>query len=559
MRMTGRPYRQTLKLGLTLSLGLSVGVLSALPGWSREAPVSQSLWGYSGLLNIPTAEVLPARSFDAGLRYFPLNSGLSGVANISPLDNLEAGLVFGVPPANGFSALAASLKYRIVDQARDQPLSLAVGATLLGLNEDPGSYVPGNNAFITVSRGFDWDNIRLVNLHGGFMGGLQGARLFAGLDVPILDLARFKTEYLGMVGGSFQAFNFGLSITPHPSFSIDLGLMQRPNQTFWDRDFILGLSWQGDFGQWLGVAPDKVPDKTQPSPSPQPSPTAAPVRAGQGNVRLRMLDRADITALADVQLTLIPQGGSEVYRATTDISGEARFERLPSGNYEVRAERSGWNPEVRLISVQPDLETFLELALSGQLGSIQGNIEVAGGGTPGELSLELLNQTERSVRRESVSGSTYRLEQIAPGPYTLVVRQGGEERLRLQIRVKGNSESQYDLNLPPMPRPEPTPVASVAPTPAPTAVPVAPVSASISGTIKDKQQKLVSGARLELKNDDLLVITLTTPEGKYIFRDIPQGVYRLTLSKEGFKPRVFQLTITKSEALEHNFDLEPEK
>ncbi|MBF2052903.1 MAG: carboxypeptidase regulatory-like domain-containing protein [Candidatus Sericytochromatia bacterium] len=549
MGLTGSLCKQGLKLGL----GLGFGLLSALPGWGLESPVSQSLWGYSGLLNVPTADVLPAQSVYTGLRYFPLNSGLSGVANISPLDNLEAGLVFGVPPANGFSALAASLKYRMMDQARDQPLSLAVGATLLGLNEDPGSYVPGNNAFISVSRGFDWDNIRLVNLHGGFMGGLQGARLFAGLDVPILDLARFKTEYLGMVGGSFQAFNFGLSITPHPSFSIDLGLMQRPNQTFWDRDFVLGIAWHGDFGHLLAASPEPVPDK------PQPTPSAQPARPGQGDVRLRILDRSDIVALKDVAITLSQQGSSEVYRGQTDINGEVRFERLPSGNYEVRAERSGWNPEVRLISVQADLETFLELALSGQLGSIQGNIEVAGGGTPGELSLELLNQTERSVRRESVSGSSYRLENIAPGPYTLVVRQSGEERLRLQIRVKGNAESQYDLSLPPAPQPVPTPATSAAPTPAPTAVPAAPVLASVSGTIKDKQQNLIGGARLELKNDDLLVITLTTPEGKYIFRDIPQGVYRLTLSKEGFKSRVFQLTITKSEALEHNFDLEPEK
>lgn len=549
MGLTGSLCKQ----GLKLSLGLGFGLLSALPGWGMESPVSQSLWGYSGLLNIPTADVLPAQSVYTGLRYFPLNSGLSGVANISPLDNLEAGLVFGVPPANGFSALAASIKYRMMDQSRDQPLSLAVGATLLGLNEDPGSYVPGNNAFISVSRGFDWDNIRLVNLHGGFMGGLQGARLFAGLDVPILDLARFKTEYLGMVGGSFQAFNFGLSITPHPSFSIDLGLMQRPHQTFWDRDFVLGIAWHGDFGHLLAASPEPVPDK------PQPTPSAQPARPGQGDVRLRILDRTDIVALEGVAVALSQQGSAEVYRGQTDINGEVRFERLPSGNYEVRAERNGWNPEVRLISVQADLETFLELALSGQLGSIQGNIEVAGGGNPGELSLELLNQTERSVRRESVSGSSYRLEKIAPGPYTLVVRQGGEERLRLQIRVKGNAESQYDLSLPPAPQPVPTPASSAAPTPAPTAVPAAPVSASVSGTIKDKQQNLISGARLELKNDDLLVITLTTPEGKYIFRDIPQGVYRLTLSKEGFKSRVFQLTITKSEALEHNFDLEPEK
>ena len=59
------------------------------------------LWGSSGLLTVPTAEILPSHNFYGALSYFPLNSGLSLAGTVSILDDLEAGLVFGVPPANG--------------------------------------------------------------------------------------------------------------------------------------------------------------------------------------------------------------------------------------------------------------------------------------------------------------------------------------------------------------------------------------------------------------------------------------------------------------------------
>lgn len=163
-------------------------------------PANPSMWGYSGLLNVPTADTLGGRRFYTGLRYFPLNSGLSGTAAVSLFDDFEASLVFGIPPADGFSALAASVKYRFMDQAKGQPLSLAIGASLLGLDtRDQNHDIPGNQLYLMMSRGIDWEQRRVVNLHGGFMGGLGSARLVAGFDVPLGDIARFEMEYLGSV------------------------------------------------------------------------------------------------------------------------------------------------------------------------------------------------------------------------------------------------------------------------------------------------------------------------------------------------------------------------
>lgn len=624
-----------LKQALRRPLTLAAAFLLALPqaaGFAESA--NPALWGTSGLLTVPSADTLETYSYAAQLRYFPLNSGLSGAAMLAPLKNLELGLVFGAPPAQGFSSLAASVKYRILNQAENQPLSLAVGASLIGLGDTP-SYVPGSNAFLMLSRGFDWDKTRIVNLHGGFMGSLSGARLVAGLDVPILDFARIELEYLGNLNLLSQAFNLGVVVTPIPQLTIEAALMQRPTGNFWDRDFVLGLGWHGDWGTWFNLAQPSVNPSAAPSPVPSatalPQPTAAPTlmppAAEKGSVRIRAIDKERITALETAHVTLKQPATGQYFEGNTDISGEIRFERIPIGTYEVQVEKTGWGAELRMLSVQSGLETFLEVPLTGQGGAIYGAIEAVDGQLS-DLDLEIYDPTRLLVRRVNLTSSHYRIEKLPPGAYTLVVKQAGAERLRLNVLVKANAESQYDLTLPPSSQPSPRPTAqpspqatalptpvptplptvqptvqptaqpstqpstqptttpsplptpeptltppplpsssprpspvpsslpSVTPTPAPTAPP-GPVQAQIQGLLKSKAGAVLPGVRLELKNDDLLVITLSTAEGRYIFRDIPQGVYKLSVSKDGYKRRAFQITISKSETLNHDFVLEP--
>ncbi|PKL74934.1 MAG: hypothetical protein CVV27_17985, partial [Candidatus Melainabacteria bacterium HGW-Melainabacteria-1] len=230
----------------------------------------------------------------------------------------------------------------------------------------------------------------------------------------------------------------------------------------------------------------------------------------------------------------------------------------------------------------------------GQGGTVFGSIETAGGGAPGDLDLEVYDAARLMVRRLNLSAANYRIEKLAPGPYTLAVKSAGTERLRINILVKANAESQYDLTLPPdgstpvatptpvptqtpamyspPPTSDPTPVPSGTPSPSPSTDPSAtpsatpspspsappgPVAAQIEGTVKIKDGGLLPGVRLELKNDDLLVITLSSNEGRYIFRDIPRGVYRLGVSKAGYKSRAYQIQITRSETMKHDFELEP--
>ncbi|HEY9842517.1 MAG TPA: carboxypeptidase-like regulatory domain-containing protein, partial [Candidatus Obscuribacterales bacterium] len=342
---------------------------SALPSpaaTTNDPMPNPGLWGGSGLMTVPTAEILPWHGFHTSLSYFPLNSGLSVTGSVAILKDLEASLVFGVPPANGFSSLAASIKYRIMNQAEGQPISLALGASMLGLG-DTLSYVPGSNIYLVLSHGFDWADLRLVNLHGGFMGGISGARLVAGADVPILDFARVELEYLGNFNLLSQAVNLGLVITPIDGLTLQAALLQRPS-SFWDRDFVLSVGWRGDWAPLFGLETAASPSPSaSPSPAPSampsatPTPSLQPPATDKGSVRIRAIDKERIIALETARVSLNQASTGLHFEANTDVTGEVRFERIPIGTYEIRLEKPGWAPETRMISVQTDLETFLEI------------------------------------------------------------------------------------------------------------------------------------------------------------------------------------------------------
>lgn len=579
---------------LAASLLLSGSLLLSAAAAAADVTDSQpnpGLWGSSGLLTVPTTEILPNRNVYTSLSYFPLNSGLSLQATLALFEDLEAGLVFGVPPANGFASLAASLKYRIMNQAKGFPVSLALGANLIGLGDTP-SYVPGSNVYLMLGRSFDWNQYRIVNLHGGFMGGLGGARAVAGLDVPILDFARVELEYLGNLNNLSHTLNLGVVVTPTPQLTLQAGLMQRPG-SFWDRDFVLSVGWRGDWGSWFSQTPTALPGPSASpvTPMPTPTPVLRPPALEKGNVRIRVIDAERVIPLDGASISLSQPETATRFEGRSDLTGEARFDRIPIGIYSVVVQKDGWVLEQRRLSVQENLETFLEVPLSGKGGTIYGAIETADGGSPGDLDVEVQDVSHLLIRRVNLTGNSYRIEKLPPGAYALIVKSAGNERLRLNILVRANQESQYDLTLPPTgnppsslpsaspsaaptglpssvpssapssaPSPDATPSAmpspSTAPTPAPTPPPAGPIIAQIEGVVKAKGGQPLSGVRLELKNDDLMVILLSNSEGHYVFREIPQGIFRLQLSKDGYKTRAYQITINKSEVMKHDFELE---
>lgn len=578
-----------LALALSVGLSFSPGIQAAEshgPDFHTHRAVSPALWGTSGILNVPSADTLRQGTLAASLRYFPLNSGLSGSTLFSPLENLELGLVFGAPPAQGFAAMAGTLKYRLIAQDQGLPVSLAVGATLLGLDA-PQSYVPGNHFFLSLSHALhlplDKHNLHLAHLHGGFMGDLKGARLVGGIEVPILDYGRIKVEYLGSLQDmSSQALNLGISLTPWPFLGIEAGLMQMPGRTFWDRDFVLGLTWSGHWGpQPVKATPSPVPS---PSPSPEPSPTPQPMHSEpppstvevqpqalkKGSFRIRVIDRLSQTALAGAELRLSSPDLKLRLKASTDLIGEANYLHVPVGAYEAEIIKEGWYSESRFISVQENRETFIEIALSQRTGRISGKVVYPDGNpvTDQAASLELSDSRGAVIKQViPAANGTYQLNELIPGKYTLTLMYQGQIVSRKEVEIVPGAVllQEFSVALPVTATPEPTATATPQPTSTATPSPVvsAPskqnVAAIIEGQVKETGGAPLAGVRLKLENDDFMVITLTSPEGQYAFREIPAGVYRLSLNKQGYQTRVFQITITRTETLKHNFELKKEE
>jgi hypothetical protein len=586
--------RQMLKMGyfplrrLLLAAGALYGLQFIHPRVASADPhkaPNPALWGYSGLFNVPTAEVMPNGTYIASLRYFPLNTGLSGSATVSLFDNLEAGLVFGIPPANGFASMAGSLKYRLINQAQGLPVSLAVGATLLGAN-NTSSYVPSNSLFLTLSHElylpYEKQIHHLANFHAGFMGGLNGARLVGGLEIPIMDYGRIKMEYLGSLNDfSSQAFNLGLNFTPLPFLHIDMALMQLPGRTFWDRDFILGVGYSGNFG-FAPASPSPSPrPTTEPTITPSATPVATPTPGSQievqstatalGSFRIRVVDRQSQTALAGAEIRLSSPDLKLQLDALTDIIGESAYIKVPTGAYEAEVVKEGWYSESRFISIQENRETFIEIALSQRLGRISGRVVFADGNPVTDQGSQLdLTDSRGALIKQVVpeANGSYFFTEVLPGKYTLTLLYKGKiiTRKSIEIAPAGVIAQEFTVDIPestsiptPAPTPVPTPTVPATPPPQPSAAPSSQeVSAQIEGQVKDDKGQVLGGIRLKLENDDLMVITLSSNEGKYSFREIPKGTYRLSLSKTGFKTRVFQITILRSESLTHNFEMSKE-
>lgn len=566
-----------------------------------------ALWGYTGLFNMPTAELLGDRHYHLALRFFPGNSGLSGAAYINLFENLEAGLVYGIPPASGFVGLSGSLKYRILEQNQQNPISMAAGISLLGLSiPDPFaqamSYASGNNIYLVAGRQFYWPlekekSLHFLSLHGGFMGGFQGARVVAGLEIPLMEYGRFKMEYMGPSSSNVQqqALNFGVNITPVPFLSVELAAMQQPLKSFWERDFILGIGYKGRFPWEPGPSPTP---SASPTPKPTPKPTATPpvdpAQMGGFSIKVSSAE-GDKPAVDQATVILSSPRGKAMFSGQTDKDGHLTLTQIPAGEYQLTIKQPGWREYSRFISIQAALNTSLEVVLAPTATQITGQVTL-GPGTPEALvslvTLVLSDAQGIMVGTTAINADkTYRFRNIATGDYVLTIKQGENVLLVRPITVTNGGTQQEDVMLnsagsqidvrpsqspvatpSPTVAPTPVPTASTVPKPSPTPTPVATPKATptpapsvaaefakMEGLVNDSKGKPLAGVRLKLESKDLMVMTLTANDGRYSFRDLPRGTYRLSASKQGFKAKAFQATIEKTETITHNFSMDIEK
>ncbi|HEY9724123.1 MAG TPA: carboxypeptidase regulatory-like domain-containing protein [Oscillatoriaceae cyanobacterium] len=263
------------------ALAFALALVQSAPA-RAEIPATTSMWGYSGLVLMPTADVYGFRDYSVGLGVLTKGQAfsLTPYATAGVFDGLEATVLYGVP-VSGFSGLTGSFKYQLIRPTRERPTSVAVGLSMIGVSgTDQDRYVDGNNLYLVLSQDFNANiggaTYTLFRGHFGFEGNLSlGSRAMAGLEIPIYDKASLVGEFMGPMGSRSWFADFGASYRPTPEWQFRIYTMGNPNGSFTDRDYAAGVSYSGNFlGPIREVAEKPGPQPTshpRPEPSPLPS------------------------------------------------------------------------------------------------------------------------------------------------------------------------------------------------------------------------------------------------------------------------------------------------
>ena len=127
-------------------------LVAAAPARADGPPATLSIWGYSGLVQMPTAAVHGFRDFSVGAQVMSKMPGFTAVPFVTAgvFDGLEATVLYGVPLA-GFSGLTGSAKYQLIRPTKERPTAVAVGMNLIGVG-GPDRFAEGNDLYIVQSK-----------------------------------------------------------------------------------------------------------------------------------------------------------------------------------------------------------------------------------------------------------------------------------------------------------------------------------------------------------------------------------------------------------------------
>jgi len=192
-----------------------------------------SITGTTGLVDVPTARIIPDGKIAFGIGYTDREYSLRGpeyaqvayYVTAGYLPFLEASLRItnfpGKMDAGAYGSLKdrmASVKLRIVNEGRYLPSVLLGIHDMLGVHStrDPAESVNFNTAYIVMSKSIHLPLIRVLDVHLGYASDLmmKGARHHSMLGI-FVGLERKLGRYLTVMGEyDTRKYNVGLRITP---------------------------------------------------------------------------------------------------------------------------------------------------------------------------------------------------------------------------------------------------------------------------------------------------------------------------------------------------------
>jgi EmrB/QacA subfamily drug resistance transporter len=225
-------------------------------------------------------------------------------------------------------------------------------------------------------------------------------------------------------------------------------------------------------------------------------------------VRGRVLDRAG-APVPRAAIALLDTAGSQLDRATTREDGGYAVRAPTRGSVVLIGSAPGHQPQVDTLAVGSAPIT-LDLVLPADAGVLVGTVRGTGSKA---VSGALVVATDQ---RGTVAGSTttdrgggYRMDELAPGRYTVTVRAPGHRPAAEPATVTGDG-TRCDVELRP--------------------------AASVHGTVRSRDGRPLAAARVTLLDaaGDVVAARSTGADGRYRFADLSGEEY--TVIASGYSP-----------------------
>jgi hypothetical protein len=585
----------------TLIFAFSLTIVNQV---KAKQSTNASPWGYTGLINMPTADVLSTGEFYLSGSYLFKNPGFTGNGYIGIFDRLELGVVGGFP-SESFTGLAGNIKYQLIKPTAQNPTGLAAGINLLGINligtSKSNPLITGNSLYMVASHDFNWilANKSIYNLcsgHIGFGGNLEGARLMLGIDIPVTDYINLEGEYLGKIGNFNDMINFGIKGKPFSFLSVSiLTIGTSTARGFDNTEFILNVAFNAKIPAFQTASedkalptatPDRVVQEPKPgptpeitvrpertpapviSPEPQPSVTPAAVISSPANQVTPMPTpeaspvvnsgslHGKITGISggkvpqQVKVSIKGLKGSYTDKVATDNDGSFKFSEIPPGEYILILEKEGYQEARRQLLIKPGDITESVIEMIATNGSVSGRVIDPKGNPLSGITLAL----DKNKKIVTTNDGKFSFADLGIGFHVLSVFRDSQELKSLDVDITAGVELKKEIVLDIEPKKEVVPNKNPVVEPDAQKEPVVNKNSTIIGKITSKTEQL-KGAQIMMEGDKLTVMTISGLDGKYIVKNLPAGNYKMTVSKAGFATRIFSVKIKEGQEARHDVEL----
>lgn len=506
-----RPYMKKniinkLKVGVLSLLLLNINYVA-----TAKQSVNSTPWGYTGLINMPTADTLTFGEYNITANYLFRNPGFLLNAHFGIFDRLELGVVGGIPSA-GFSGLAGNLKYQLIKPTVKMPTALSVGLNLVGLSRDT-KLTTGNSLYMVLSQDFNWQmpDKSIYNLfsgHVGFSGNLDNSRIMIGLDVPVTEYVNIEGEFLGKTASFDEMINIGIKAKPLPYLGVSfLTIGSSISKGFTNTEFLLNVSYNGNipFVQPLQQSKNDDENKlalepSKPEKAPDPIKTSVPTIEPSVRTDSTPLPTSIPTPKPLPKPTMIPEPPPIVKTPLPQITPEPEPTLIPT-------------PVPTPKIVKPTSEPEVKPKLGIVKGEIKGSI---GGIKPLEVEVFLKdNKSDLKKQTNSDTSGNYSFNDIPKGEYTLTFSKKGFLTVNKQIFINNGNTTEVNIEM-------------------------SASNGSISGRILDKKGNPLDGVSIAIDKGKK---TVTEKNGRFIFNDIPAGYHLLSVYSDNKEVKSFDLDI----------------